>query len=319
MAKAPTDWDSRIGRRLTLRDLHILSSVVRWGSMAKAAAHLSTTQSVVSDAVANLESALGVRLLDRSAKGVEPTVYATALLKRTDAVFDELRAGVKDIEALADSTAGEVRVACPEFLAGGFISDAVDGFARRYPDIVCRVADADATTLEFRQLQDRGVDLMVARIPASFADDDLTVDILFDDPHVIVVGAKSPWASRRHVTLADIAGEPWIVPASLIVRDIMTEVFEAQKLQVPEGRIVTSFVLMRNHLLATGRYLTVLPASVLRYNARQWGLRALPITLRTRSRPIAIVMLKNRSVSPAVRLFTEHLRATAKNYLRRTQ
>lgn len=319
MAKAPTDWDSRIGRRLTLRDLHILSSVVRWGSMAKAAAHLSTTQSVVSDAVANLESALGVRLLDRSAKGVEPTVYATALLKRTDAVFDELRAGVKDIEALADSTAGEVRVACPEFLAGGFISDAVDGFARRYPDIVCRVADADATTLEFRQLQDRGVDLMVARIPASFADDDLTVDILFDDPHVIVVGAKSPWASRRHVTLADIAGEPWIVPASLIVRDIMTEVFEAQKLQVPEGRIVTSFVLMRNHLLATGRYLTVLPASVLRYNARQWGLRALPITLRTRSRPIAIVMLKNRSVRPAVRLFTEHLRATAKHYLRRTQ
>src|SRR5690242_19872344 len=126
MAKARTDWDSRIGRRLTLRDLHILSSVARWGSMAKAAAHLSTTQSVVSDAIANLESALGVRLLDRSAKGVEPTVYAKTLLKRTDVVFDELRAGVKDIEALASSTSGEVRIACPEFLAGGLIPDAVD-------------------------------------------------------------------------------------------------------------------------------------------------------------------------------------------------
>ena len=63
MPKARTDWDSRIGRRLTLRDLHILSSVARWGSMAKAATHLSTTQSVVSDAIANLETALGVRLL----------------------------------------------------------------------------------------------------------------------------------------------------------------------------------------------------------------------------------------------------------------
>jgi DNA-binding transcriptional LysR family regulator len=319
MAKVGADWDSRIGRRLTLRDLHILSSVVRWGSMAKAAAHLATTQSVVSDAIANLEGALGVRLLDRSAKGVEPTVYATTLLKRTDVVFDELRAGVKDIEALAESTAGEVRLACPEFLAGGLIPDAIDGFARRYPDIVCRVADADATTLEFRQLQDRSVDLMVARIPASFADDDLTVDILFDDPHVIVAGAKSPWANRRHLSLADLAGEKWIVPASLIVRDIMTEVFEAQNLKVPDGRIVTSFVLMRNHLLATGRYLTVLPASVLQYNARQWGLCALPIELRTRPRPIAILMLKNRSVSPAVRLFVEHLRATAKGYLRRTE
>lgn len=316
MAKALTDWDSRIGRRLTLRDLHILSSVARWGSMAKAAAHLSTTQSVVSDAIANLESALGVRLLDRSAKGVEPTVYAKTLLKRTDVVFDELRAGVKDIEALASSTSGEVRIACPEFLAGGLIPDAVDGFSRLYPDIVCRVTDVDSTTLEFRQLQERSADLMVARVPASFSDDDLSVEILFDDPHVIVVGADSPWAGRRSVTLADLAGEPWIIPASLIVRDILAEAFEAERLKVPDGRIVSSFVLMRNHLLATGRFLTVLPVSVLQYNARQWGLRALPIKLGGRPRPIAIVMLKNRSVSPSVRLFVEHLRGTAKSYLR---
>ena len=316
MAKALTDWDSRSGRRLTLRDLHILSSVARWGSMAKAASHLSTTQSVVSDAIANLESALGVRLLDRSAKGVEPTVYAKTLLKRTDVVFDELRAGVKDIEALASSTSGEVRIACPEFLAGGLIPDAVDGFSRLYPDIVCRVTDVDSTTLEFRQLQERSADLMVARVPASFSDDDLSVEILFDDPHVIVVGADSPWAGRRSVTLADLAGEPWIIPASLIVRDILAEAFEAERLKVPDGRIVSSFVLMRNHLLATGRFLTVLPVSVLQYNARQWGLRALPIKLGGRPRPIAIVMLKNRSVSPSVRLFVEHLRGTAKSYLR---
>ena len=164
MARARRDWDSRIGRRITLRDLHILSFVMRSGSMAKAATHLATTQSVVSDAIANLESALGVRLLDRSAKGVEPTIYAKTLLKRSNIVFDELREGVKDIQALAGSTAGEVRVACPEFLAGGLIPDAVDGFSRRYPDIVCEAVEADTTTLEFRQLRERSVDLMVARI-----------------------------------------------------------------------------------------------------------------------------------------------------------
>ena len=315
--KARADWDSRIGRRITLRDLHILSFVVRSGSMAKAATHLSTTQSVVSDAIANLESALGVRLLDRSAKGVEPTIYAKALLKRSNAVFDELREGVKDIEALADSTSGEVRVACPEFLAGGLIPDAVDGFSRRYPDIVCEVNEADATTLEFRQLKERSVDLMVARIPTAFSDDNLNIEVLFDDPHVVVGGAKSPWINRRNITLADLAEEPWIIPASMIVREIMKEAFEAQGLRVPEGKIISSFVLMRNHLLATGRFLTVLPASVLQYNTKQWALRALPVKLHTKPRPIAIIMLRNRSVSPAVQLFIEHLRVTAKNYLRR--
>jgi DNA-binding transcriptional LysR family regulator len=61
----------------------------------------------------------------------------------------------------------------------------------------------------------------------------------------------------------------------------------------------------------------VLPASALQYNAKQWALRVLPIKLGTKPRPIAIIMLKNRSVSPAVQLFIEHLRLTVKNYLRR--
>lgn len=310
--KPRMDWDSRLGRRIALRDLHALSYVVRWGSMAKAAVRLSTSQSVVSDSIANLEAALGVRLFDRSAKGVEPTIYAKALLKRSDAVFDELHEAIKEIEALTDSAAGEVRIACPEFLAGGLIPGVVDGFSRRYPDIVCRVVEADATTLEFRQLRERSVDLMVARVPSAFSDDDLNIEVLFDDPHLVVAGAKSPWVKRRNVTLADLAGEPWIVPASLVVRDIMQEAFEAQGLKVPAGRIVSSFVLMRNHLLATGRFLTVLPASVLQYNARQWALRALPIGLNAKPRPIAIIMLKNRSVSPAVQLFIEHLRKAAR-------
>ena len=74
MAKS-VDWESRIGRRVTLRDLHILFAVVQHGSMAKAAGPLGLTQSAVSQSVAALEHALKVRLLDRSPRGVEPTIY----------------------------------------------------------------------------------------------------------------------------------------------------------------------------------------------------------------------------------------------------
>jgi DNA-binding transcriptional LysR family regulator len=316
-ARASWDWESRLGRRLKLRDLHILSVVVRWGSMAKAAAHLDTSQSVVSEAIANLESALGVHLLDRSPRGIAPTIYATALLKRGHVVFDELREGIKDIEALAGQASGDVRIACPEFLAAGWITDAIDGFSRRHPDIVCHVAEADVSTLEFRQLQERGVDLMVTRVPNAFADDDLDVEILFDDPHLVVAGVKSPWASRRGIKLADLADEPWIIPPSLIVSAILKEAFEKQGLMPPAAKVVTSFILMRNHLLATGRFLTVLPQSALRYNARQWALRALPVRLRVTPQPIAIVKLKSRTVSPAVQMFIDHLRIAAKAYARR--
>ena len=317
MARATWDWENRIGRRLKLRDLHILSVVVRWGSMAKAASRLATSQSVVSEAIANLEAALRVRLLDRNPRGIEPTIYATTLLKRGHIVFDELREGIKDIESLADSTTGEVRVACPEFLAAGLIPDAVDGFSSRYPQTVCQVVDLDSTTLEYRQLHERSVDLIVARIPYAFADDDLNIEHLCDDSHFVVAGTNSPWANRRNVTLADLVGEPWIVPASLVVNEVLQEAFQAQGLKIPAEKVITSFILMRNHLLATGRFLTVLPDSVLRYNAKQWALRALPIKLRTKSRPIAIITLKNRTISPVVQSFIEHLRTVAKAFSRR--
>src|SRR5262249_55220963 len=104
------DWDSQIGRRLKLRDLHVLSMVVERGSMAKAAQQLGVSQPAVSEVIANLEHALGVKLLDRSAQGIEPTVYGGALLKRSVVVFDELKQSIRDIEFLSDATTGEVRI-----------------------------------------------------------------------------------------------------------------------------------------------------------------------------------------------------------------
>ena len=87
MTYVTMEWESRLGRRLRVRDLFILSTVVKAGSMAKAARELSMSQPAVSEAMANLEHLLGVRLLDRSPRGIEPTIYANAMLKRSAIVF----------------------------------------------------------------------------------------------------------------------------------------------------------------------------------------------------------------------------------------
>lgn len=312
MTKAPQYWESRIGRRLRLRDLHILFAVVQWGSMAKAASHLAMSQPAVSEAIASLEDALRVRLLDRSTRGIEPTLYARALLKRGNVVFDELRQGVRDIEFLSDPTAGEVRIAMGEMLVAGLLTAVIDRLSRRHPQIVVRVVQSNAPTLEFRELQERNVDLALARIPGAFVADDLDIEILFDDPQRVVVGARSRWARRRQVALSELVNEPWILPPNQVVSALIAESFKAHGLEVPRERVSASSILLRNHLLATGRFLGVLADSALRYNAKQWSLKALPIDLRVRPLPVAIVTLKNRTVSPVVQLFIEQVRAVAK-------
>lgn len=96
------DWTDRIGRRIKLRDLHILLAVAEHGSMAKASSRLSVSHPVVSKAILELERTLGVRLFDRGAQGVELTAHGAALLGCGVAVFDEMRQGLKRLEALSD-------------------------------------------------------------------------------------------------------------------------------------------------------------------------------------------------------------------------
>ena len=62
----------QVSRRLKLRQLNVLVAVAQWGSMAKAAEHLSISQPVVSKAIAELEQVVGVRLFDRILMGSNP-------------------------------------------------------------------------------------------------------------------------------------------------------------------------------------------------------------------------------------------------------
>ena len=207
-AKA-VDWQSRIGRRLRLRDLHIFFAVVESGSMAKAGALLRVTQPAVSKAIGDLEAAVGVRLLDRSPRGVELTVYGNALLECGTAAFDELRQGVRQIEYLADPSAGELRIGCQAVLAGSMLPPIIEQLSRRYPRLSFEVALMNSPNFEFPALRHRTIDLILAALPGPVADsklgDDVNVEIVFEDRMFVVAGVQSPWARRRKIELAELA------------------------------------------------------------------------------------------------------------------
>jgi len=314
MSRAAPDWESRIGRRLRLRDLHILSTVVQWRSMAKAASHLAMSQPAVSEALASLETALGVRLLDRTPRGVEPTLYASALLRRGLVVFDELRQGIKEIEFLADPTAGEVRLGSIESLTAGFVPEVIDQFSRKYPRVLVHVVNTTAATQEFHELRERTVDLLLGRILRPVADDEIGAEILFRDPYFVVACARSPWARRRKIALADLLDEPWIFgPPNNVFAPFVAQAFRAHGLDLPRAAVTSFAAAIRMQLVATGRFLTIMAGSMLRPNAERWDLKALPIALDALSFPVAIFKLKHRTVSPVVEKFIEHLRAAAKS------
>jgi|SRR5215211_1746296 len=309
------NWDARIGRRVRLRDLHILLTVVQRGSMAKAAMHLGVSQPAVSEAIAYLETAFGVRLLERNRRGIEPTMYGVTLLKYARAAFEDLRQGVQEIEFMADPTAGELRIGCPESIAAGPLVPIVERLSARYPRVKSYVEQFSTTTMEFPQLRNRDVDLVLARLnpgPSTKYADSLTIEILFNDRFCLAVGLKSPWARRRTIDLAELVDEPWIMgPLDSPGGAAVIEAFRSRGLALPQIAVTTFSVHLRNSLIANGRFLTALPASILRLNSGQ--LHELPIKLPMPPWPVAIVTLKNQTPNPAIKLFVECAREIAKS------
>jgi DNA-binding transcriptional LysR family regulator len=301
------DWDSQIGRRLRLRDLHVFSTVAQDGSMSKAAARLGVSTPTVSEVIADLEYGLGVRLLDRSPKGVEPTRYGDALLKRTLTVFDELKQSIKDIEHLADPATGEIRIASPLAITFTIIPHILERFVKKYPRVALHLDEvtSSSTRHDFQDLRDRKYDLVLGRGGSLLAEpstDDLNTEVLFNDQLVIAAGPKSKWAARRKIDLAELVDEPWIMqgPQTWNYRNLAAAC-QARGLAMPRASLTTLSMSVIKHFLAGGEFITSMPRSVALFSS----LKVLSVDLPTRPWPVYVATLKHRTMSPVAARFIE--------------
>ncbi len=312
-------WEQRIGRRLRLRDLFVFFTVVECGSMAKAAAQLGVSTPSISGVIADLEHALGVKLLDRSSKGVIMTLYGQALLDRGRAAFDELRQCIRDIEFISDPGSGELRIGCPESIAAGFLVPILERMAKQYPRLSIHVMQVRTPTIEFPELQERKIDLVVARLARlptnGCLTKELNAEVVLDDPFFLVVGPKSKWATRKNIDLAELVDEPFVMtPMDAIGALFITEAFQKRGLNAPANTITTFSIHLRTNLVSKGNFITALPSSVLHLSGSRYSLKELPVKLSAQPSPVAIVTLRNRTPGPAVRIFTECARDIAKSF-----
>jgi DNA-binding transcriptional LysR family regulator len=305
------DWGDRIGRRLKLRDLHILLAVAQCGSMTKAARQLAVSNPVVSKAIGHLEHTLGVRLLDRGPRGIEPTIYGRALLDRGLVAFDELRQAVRHVEFLADPTAGEVRVGTSIAVATSFVSAVIDRLSRRYPRISFHLLAGEPSTA-YRALEERNVDLVVGRLFAPVDERHLHAEILYEDPMVVVAGVQNPWTRRRKIALSELVNEAWaLTPPESLNGALIVEAFRAVGLDFPRATVVTYTYPARRAMVIAGRFVTIVPAAVVTLPIKDPALKILPVDLPTTRRPIGIVTLRGRTLSPVAELFVKAAREIA--------
>jgi len=183
-------------------------------------------------------------------------------------VFDEMRKGLQQIEFIKKPDAGELRIGSSIVTDAGLLPAIMERFSQDFPCAVVHVLLENIAVQQYDSLRDRKVELVLGRLPATMTEPDLIAEPLFDEPNLVVAGSKSRFAKRQNLTLADLVDEPWVLaqPGSL-ARSLHDEVFRKNGLDPPPATVLTVSLHLYMRLIETGRWLGLVPASVMRSSA----------------------------------------------------
>jgi DNA-binding transcriptional LysR family regulator len=176
--------------RQNANDLLAFLAVARERSFTRAAAKLGLSPSALSHAMRGLEERLGLRLLSRTTRSVEPTEAGERLLRAVGPRFDEIDAELAALSELREKPAGTIRITAGEHAAHGLLSPALAGLLPHYPDIRVEIIIDYGLTDIVAEHFDAGV-----RLGEQVAKDMIAVRI-GPDMRMAVVGAPSYFETR---------------------------------------------------------------------------------------------------------------------------
>jgi len=306
------DWEERVGRRLTLRDLRILLAAVELGSVSKAAAQLRVSQPAISKTITQIERAVAAQLVKRSSRGIEPTEQGRALLARSRAALGELQAGIEAMRDVAHPKSGELRIAGNQVALSGIVPSVINRLHARYPGVVYNIVPTQTHGDHIRVLEEEKAELVIGRIALPLKADHLRVAELFKEDFLVVAGPNHRWGRRKKISLAELMNEPWAFPSlETVTGQYMVQIFRENGLTLPQVNVAAASLQLHQWLVLESGFLAMFPGSLAR---SAHGMRVLPVPLKQEPRSIGIMTLKYRTLSPLAQLFYDEAQAASREF-----
>jgi len=302
---------------MELKQLRVLQAVGETGSFSAAADRLDYTQPAVSKIVATLERQLGTTLVDRGIRPIRLTEAGSALAERAAAAFEQIAAGELEVEAIANLSAGSLRVGTFSSAGAAIVVDALRAFRKSHPDVDFSITEIGMPSALARSLRrgdlDLGVSFDYPEIGDTFGDD-LAVVHLLDDPFDVVVPRGHRLEHEQTIRFADLGRENWLLgdfgadsPSfRMIDRRCRDAGFD------PNVVYRVNDCQMAQALVAAGEGIALLPRIML--HATHPGVAIRPLATDPPMRRISAVRLSTRYLTPATERFTALLVAASTDH-----
>ncbi|WP_397474567.1 LysR family transcriptional regulator [Pusillimonas sp.] len=299
-------------------DLEYFIEICRFGSIAQAAKHLGVSQPALSKAIRRLEQIAGARLLDRNARGVNPTEMGRILVQRASLILYELDATRSVLQEMSGVRTGSVSMGVPPTLNHGFIPDMVELACQQRPKLHFRVSEGLFQSL-IPRLRLGELDFIISSpTPAEALATDLRCEPLGSNLFVACVGADHPLAKLDSFPDEALHEYGWVlVPPPGVLRDQLDHLFQQRGLQALEPQVETSSTVLSKALITRQNFIGFLPLEVFAAEEQAGLIQRLSLPWLYWRRELTLVSRRSRALTPAAEYMVELIRHEAATRLER--
>lgn len=302
----------RVATRLKLRQLRLLVTVEKHGSIQYAARELNVSQPSATKMIKDLELDFEVQLFERTNRGVVPTPFGEALIRNGKLILAQISNAAQELDDLNEGNSGRVTVGTLLAASSHLLPLAIEKVLKERRRLAIKVVEGTNEVL-MPELRSGEIDLVVGRLPTHRHRTELAQEKLFDEHIIPVVGKDHPLAGQEALTFDMLMPFGWILPpVETTLRRQVDQFFLKQNQYAPPFALESVSYLTNRSLLQVKDFIGLMPAHVATQDLATGALVQLDLPLPFASGPVGVSYRESGQLSPAGKAMLEALREAAK-------
>ena len=292
---------------LKLRHLRAIDAVASHRSLVRASAAIGLSQPALSRSLQECETALGMKLFERHARGVTPTEAGEAVWTSARRILAEIGRLEEELDRQVSASDGVIALGALPVAAVGLLPAVLAGLKLSHPRLQVRLVQG--RTEELLPLLAVGeLDLIIGRLYTPAAPDGFRREILYDEPITVIGRAGHPIFAQPAIERADLIRHDLVLPTmTQRVGQEVERLLDALGV-MPAHCLRSSSVGFIRELLHTTDMLTICPRMMMGGDLRRGTLRVVPITLGDTPRPAGVIRAAGRPTPANAETLVSELR-----------
>ena len=303
------DWYLR--GDLKPRHLQLMVALDEVRNIGKAAARANVTQPAISKALGDLERGLGVKLFERSARGVQPTVYGECLIRHARIMLDQLASTRDELRGLVTGATGRVAVGALSSTVNTLLPQSLALLRQRSPGTSVLVRENTQEAL-LPELLSGKLDLLIGRLPGSQGRAGIAEKILFKQPVSVVAGRGNGMARKKHLRWEQLRECQWVLPPEgTLLRGPVEQAFREHEIPMPGNALETISANVIARYVELTDAVGVMASDVAAYYRSLGVVEILPLQFSAEVSPIGVAWNSERPMSPSAKAMMHCLETVA--------